>query len=440
MHSYLQLAAALWLSAAAAAETRILENFTLIDGTGRKPIPDAALLVVDGRIRYAGPKSKMKAPDGAERIDLSGKFVMPGIINLHGHLGNVAGLVQDPKNYTRHNLEKQLRLYAAYGVTSVLSMGSDQEIAFQVRAEQRAGRPAMTRLFTAGRGFTGKAGYPTSAPGMKGVPFEVDSAAEVEKAVAWLADKKADMVKIWVDDHLGREKKISMELCRAIIDNAHKRGLKVSAHIFYLEDARKLVEMGLDALVHSVRDKPADPALIDLMKQRKAWQGAATLTRELSTFVYAKPHPFLDDPFFTRTAEPPVLATLKSAAYQRKMAADPDLSKYPAFLKTAQRNLKALSEGGVAVGFGTDSGPPARFQGFFEHWEMELMVEAGLTPRQVIVAATQSAANFLGVSKDLGALTAGRWADLIVLARDPLANIRNTQSIESVWIAGNKVN
>jgi len=430
----------LLLAASALAETRVFENFTLIDGTGRKPVPDAALVIVDGRIRYAGPKSKMKAPDGAERIDLAGKFVMPGIINLHGHLGNVSGLTQDPKNYTRQNLESQLRLYASYGVTSVLSMGSDQDITFAVRGEQRAGRPSATRIFTAGRGFTGAAGYPTSAPGMKGVPFEVSTVAEVEKNVAWLADKKVDMVKIWVDDHLGKEKKISMDLCKAIIENAHKRGLKVSAHIFYLEDARRLVDMGLDALVHSVRDKPVDAALIDLMKQRKAWQGAATLTREISTFIYAKPHPMLEDPFFTRSVEPAVLATLKSAAYQKRAAADPDLPKYPGFLDAAKKNLKTLAEAGVAIGFGTDTGPPARFQGYFEHWEMELMVDAGLTPRQVITAATQIAAEFLGASKDLGTLAAGRWADLIVLAKDPMANIKNTRSIESVWIAGNKVN
>ncbi len=428
------------LAAGASAETRVFENFTLIDGSGRKPVSDAALVVVDGRISFAGPKAKAKAPANAEKVDLGGKFLMPGIINLHGHLGNVAGLTQDPKNFTRDNLEKQLRLYASYGVTTVVSMGSDQDLVYQVRAEQRAGRPASARIFTAGRGFTGKAGYPTAAPGMKGVPFEVDSVAEVERAVAQLADRKADLVKIWVDDHLGREKKIPMNLCAAIIENAHKRGLKVAAHIFYLDDARKLVDAGLDALVHSVRDKPVDTALIELMKKKKAWQGAATLTREISTFVYAKPHPFLDDVFFTRSVEPQVLSTLKSAAYQNRSAADPDLPKYPVFLETAKKNLKTLSEAGVSVGFGTDTGPPARFQGYFEHWEMELMVEAGLTPRQVITAATQSAAAFLGASTDLGTLTAGRWADMIVLAKDPHSNIRNTRTIESVWIAGNKVN
>jgi imidazolonepropionase-like amidohydrolase len=435
-----RIAAALTFTAAAClAETKILENFTLIDGSGKPPVANAAVVLVDGRIQYAGPKSVMKPPAGpAERIDLAGKYVMPGIINLHGHLGNVKGLVQDPKNFTRENLSNQLATYAAYGVTSVVSMGSDMDLVFQVRQEQRAGRPSLTRIYTAGRGFTGVAGYPTSAAGMKGVPFEVSTVAEVQKAVAKLADQKVDIVKIWVDDHLGKEKKIPIELCRAIIENAQKRGLRVGAHIFYYDDARALVDAGLYGLAHSVRDKPVDDALINLMKKKGAWQQAATLTRELSTFVYAKRPPFLDDSFFSQKVEPDVLKTLASDSYQKKMAADPDLSKYQVFLETAKKNLKRLADAGVKYGFGTDTGPPARFSGYFEHLEMQMMVEAGFTPAQVITSASKNSAEFLG-AKDLGTLEAGHWGDLIVLTRNPLADIKNTRSIESVYIAGNKV-
>ena len=436
-----RVAACMLLAAAVALpETKILENFTLIDGSGRAPVANAAMVVVDGRIQYVGPKAAMKAPTGAaERINLAGKFVMPGIINLHAHLGNVKGLVQDPRNFTRENLSKQLSTYANYGVTSVVSMGSDTDLVFQVRAEQRAGRPSLTRIYTAGRGFTGPAGYPTAAPGMKGVPYEVSTTEQVRKAVAQLADQKVDIVKIWVDDHLGKEKKISMDLCRAIIENARKRGLKVGAHIFYLEDARALVEAGLYGVAHSVRDKPIDDAMIAAMKKNGAWQQAATLTRELSTFVYAKRPPFLDDPFFTKAVDADVLKTIGSDPYQKKAAADSDLSRYPGFLEMAKKNLKRLADAGVKYGFGTDTGPPARFSGYFEHLEMELMVDAGLTPMQVIVAASKSGAEFLGAAKDLGTLEAGRWADLIVLTKNPLENIKNTRGIEGVYIAGNKV-
>jgi imidazolonepropionase-like amidohydrolase len=426
-------------AAAAVAETKVLENFTLIDGTGRQPVANAALVIVDGRVRYAGPKSGMPAQSGAvERVDLAGKFVMPGIINLHGHLGNVIGLVQDPKNFTRENLGRQLSTYANYGVTSVMSMGSDTDLVFQVRAEQRAGRPSVARIFTAGRGFTGAEGYPTKAAGMKGVPYEVTTVEQVRKAVAELADKKVDLVKIWVDDHLGKEKKIPMDLCRAIIENAAKRGLRVGAHIFYLQDARNLVDYGLAGLAHSVRDKPMDDAMIALMKKKGAWQQAATLTREVSTFVYAKRAPFLDDPFFTKGVSPDVVKTLASADYQKKNAADPDLPHYQGFLDIAKKNLKKLADAGVKYGFGTDTGPPARFSGYFEHLEMELMVDAGLTPMQVITAASKNSAEFLG-AKDLGAIEAGHWADIVVLGRNPLDNIKNTRTIEGVYIAGNKV-
>ena len=425
----------LLLAAACSAETVVLRKFTLIDGTGRAPVPNAALVITDGRIRYVGPASGAKAPAGASTVDLPGKYVMPGIINLHGHIGNVAGLVQDPKNFTRANTEHNLKTYASYGVTSVISMGSDQDLAFQIRSEQRAGRPQYTRIFTAGRGFTGKAGYPTSAPGMKGVPFEVENAAEVRKDVDWLADKRVDIVKIWVDDHFGKERKIPMDLSKKIVEEAHKHGLKVAAHIFYLEDARSLVEAGLDALAHSIRDKPVDDAMIALMKKKGAWQQAATLTREMSSFAYANPPAWLDDPFFKRGVTPDVIATLKSPG-QKAVPSDP---RFQTALDVAKKNLKRLYDAGVKVGFGTDTGPPGRFPGFFEHLEMQYMAEAGLTPMQIIQTATRNSAEFLG-AKDSGTLENGKWADLIVLSKNPIDDIRNTRTIESVMIAGRKVN
>jgi imidazolonepropionase-like amidohydrolase len=398
------------------------------------------MIIVDGRIQWIGPLAKLKAPAGAERLNLTGKFVMPGIINLHGHLGNTRELAQDPSYFTRENVEAQLKTYVSYGVTSAVSMGSDPELVYQLRAQQRARRPTLTHVFTAGRGFTGKGGYPSMVPGMQGVPFEVATRAEVEKAVAQLAGKGVDLVKIWVDDHLGRQKKIPMELCRAIIQSAHQRGLKVAAHVFYLEDARQLAEAGLDGLAHSVRDKPVDAGLIETMKKRGAWQSVATLVRELATFIYAQPHPSLQDSFFTRSISLKLLAILKSPSYQKNLAADPDYPQYPGFLDKAKQNLKKLADAGVRFGFGTDSGPLLRFSGYFEHLEMQLMVEAGLTPMQVITAATQSSAEFLGVSKDLGTLAPGKWADLIVLAKNPLADITNTRTLEMVMIAGNRVN
>ncbi len=422
------------------AEVKILQNFTLIDGKGGKPIPDAVMAIDNGRITYAGPKAGFKTPAGATTTDLTGKFIMPGIINLHGHLGNTIDLVQDPKNFTRANLEKNLKLYASYGVTSVLSMGTDNDLAFKVRAEQRAGRPTMTRIYTAGRGFTCVNGYPTKAQGMKGVPYEVATPADAKKDVDEDAAKNVDVIKIWVDDHLGAYPKIPIELSKAIIDEARAKNLNTVAHVFYLDDVKKLVDAGLHGLSHSVRDKPVDAELIASMKKHGAWQQAATLTREISTFIYAEPQAFYNDPFFTRSVSPKVITTLKSPEYRKSITADPHFAQYPAFLETAKKNLKRLADAGVKYGFGTDTGPPARFPGYFEHWEMELMVDAGLTPMQVIQAATKNSAEFLNVSKDFGTLEAGKWADLIVLGKNPLDNIKNTRTLETVFIAGNKAN
>lgn len=429
-----KLSSVLLAVALASAETTVLKNVTLIDGNGGPPVSRTAMIIENGRIQWIGSVASLKAPAGATTVDLSGKYVMPGIINLHGHVGNVVGLKQDPKNFTRENIEKNLKTYASYGVTTVASMGTDQDLIFAIRDEQRRGLPTMTRVYTAGQGFMYKGGY----GGMAGVTYALTDASEVAKDLDELARKKPDFVKIWVDDHLGHFQHIPFSISKAVIDNGHRHGFKVVAHIFYLEDAKQLADAGIDAFVHSVRDKPVDGALIDSMKTHHTWQAAATLTREASMFIYGKTPAFAGDPFFTRGVSPEVVATLKDPAYQKKAASDPDFSRYPGFFEQAKRNLKRLADAGIPYGMGTDSGPPGRFPGFFEQWEMELMVEAGLTPSQVITASTKRGAEFLG-NKDLGTLEKGKWADLIVLNKNPLDNIRNTRTIQAVYIAGNKV-
>jgi imidazolonepropionase-like amidohydrolase len=429
---------ALLASAPLIAETKVLTNFTLIDGTGRDAAPNSAMIITDGRITWVGPATALKKPQGAQTLDLTGKFVMPGIMNMHGHLGNVVDFVQDPKNFTRENAGKQLKQYARYGVTSMVSMGSDQPPVFDIRKEQRGGRPHEARVFTAYKGFTGIGGYPTTAAGMKGVPFEVATNQQIDQDVRQLADMKVDLVKVWVDDHLGKDKKIPLDLVKHIIADAHQNHLKAAAHIFYLEDARVLVNSGLDALAHSVRDKPVDDAFISAMKGRGVYQ-IPTLSREASMFVYGSYSKMLDDPLFGQAVSPAMLKTLKTAEYQKKSASDPDFKEYPEFLKTAQANLKKLHDAGVKIAFGTDTGVPLRIPGYFEHWEMQLMAEAGIPTRDIIVSASKNAAEFLGASKDLGTLEAGKWADLIVLSRNPLTDIKNTRAIESVMIAGNVI-
>jgi imidazolonepropionase-like amidohydrolase len=416
------------------AEVKVLKNFTLIDGTGRAPVARAAMILDNGRIAWVGSVAALKTPPSAQVVDLQGKYVMPGIINLHVHLGDTVGLDQNAKFFTPENVEKDLKIYASYGVTTVLSMGTDKDSIFKIRDEQRAGRPTETRVYTAGQGFVFKGGY----GGIEGVNQGVATVAEVEPMVAAQAANHVDIIKLWMDDHLGTKKKMPYDIAKAIIDSAHRHHLRVVAHVFYLQDAKQLVAYGVDGLAHSVRDKPIDQAFIDAMKQHGTWQMAATLSREGSMFVYGQTPPFANDPFFTRSVSPEVVAKLKSASYQATIRSDPDFSQYPGFLRTAESNLKAEVAAGVHYGFGTDSGPPGRFPGYFAHWEMELMVQAGLTPIQVITAATGHAAEFLR-AKDLGTLEASKWADLIVLDKNPLDDIKNSRSIAAVYIAGNRV-
>jgi imidazolonepropionase-like amidohydrolase len=419
------------------AQVTVLKNVRLIDGTGRQPFTDVSIVLSGGRIREIG--GNVKAPAGANVIDLTGKTVMPGIMNLHGHVGVTKGLAQAKENFTQDNIEAQLKNYASYGVTSVVSMGSDVDPALMIRIRnrQRDGVVNGARVYSAGRGFTTQGGYPAVLPGNQGVPFEVSTAAQARTYVDELAKHGVDLIKMWVDDHWGRYKPVPPELYTAIIDQAHKRKLKAAAHLFYLKDAKGLLDAGLDAMAHSVRDADVDADLIAKLKKNNA-TAIATLTREQSTFCYADTPAWVKDPFFTRSVAPEIIQTITSDPYRNKVAGDPDFAKNKQAFEQAMKNLKKLADAGVRLGFGTDTGPPARFQGFFEHWEMELMVQAGLTPMQVIQSASKNAAEFLGVTKDFGTLEKGKYADLIVLDRNPLDDIRNTRSIHSVYVGGVK--
>ena len=415
----------------------VLSHIRLIDGTGRPALEDASIVIGGGKIRAIGPASRIKTPQGAQVIDLSGKTIMPGMINLHGHVGMVSGLSQDMKHYTRENAVAQLRVYAQYGVTTTTSMGTDHDLILDIRDQQRRGKVSGARVFTALQGFTTLNGYPTHAPGIKGVAQEVATAAQARAWVNKLADRGADVIKMWIDDHHDTFKKIPPAVYRAIISQAHKRGLLAFAHLYELDDAKGLVRAGLDVMAHSIRDREVDDELIALLLKNKV-TAVATLSREKSTFVYADSPAWLDDPFFQKGTTPEIIQALKTTL-KKKQAADPEREINIQGLKIAMRNLKKLSDAGVRIGFGSDSGPPGRFPGYFEHWEMELMAQAGLTPMQIIQAATKTSAEALKIAKNFGTLEKGKAADFIVLDKNPLDDIRNSRAIHSVYLAGQRL-
>jgi imidazolonepropionase-like amidohydrolase len=264
------------------------------------------------------------------------------------------------------------------------------------------------------------------------------NAADAKQAVARVAAMKPDVIKIRVDDNLGATSKMTPEVYRAVIEEAHARNLRVAAHIFYLDDAKDLLRSGADVIAHSVRDRDVDEEFLSLMKTKQAAY-IPTLTREISTFVYESTPAFFSDPFFLKEADPAVVAQLKEPARQAAMRDSRSAQRYKAGLDIAKRNLKRLSDAGALIAMGTDAGPlPERFQGYFEHLEMEMMVEAGMSPAQVLRAATTDAARTMRVD-GVGSLAAGAWADLVALDADPRADIRNTRKIAGVWVAGNPV-
>ena len=418
-------------------QVTVFQHANVIDGSGGPLLKDAVLVVAQGKIRQLGAGPNVKVPPSAQVIDLTDKTIIPGIINLHGHVGMTKGLSQSADHYTRESVEANLLTYARYGVTTTTSMGTDLDLIVRIRDEQRRGHLTGARVFTALQGFTTRAGYPTHVPGVKGVAQEVTSAAQARHWVDQLAAKGADVVKMWVDDHHETFEKLSPAVYGAIIKQAHKKGMKAFAHLYELDDAKGLTRAGLDVMAHSIRDREVDDELIALLKQNNV-TAVATLSREKSTFIYADSPPWLDDPFFKQSTTAEVIQALRTRL-KATQAKDKEREINQKGFEMAKRNLKKLSDAGVRIGFGTDTGPPARFPGFFEHWEMEMMIEAGLTPMQVIVSFSKNAAEALGVAKEFGTLAKGKAADFIVLDKDPLVDIRNSRSIHAVYLGGKKV-
>lgn len=392
----------------------------LIDGTGKPPIEEAVLIVRGGRIEAVGTARTTKVPLSAEQVNVAGRTIVPGLINAHGHVGETSGLASGPEYYTEANVLSQLALYARYGVTTVVSLGGDREAGFRLRDAQDTVSLDRARLYVAG---------PVIAPA---------DPEEARRMVRALAAQRVDVVKIRVDDNLGTTPKMPASVYEAVIDEAHRKRLHVAAHLFYLEDAKSLLRAGVDFIAHSIRDTDIDTELVQLLKTRDVCV-CPTLAREVSTFVYEASPEFFSDPFFAREVDPEVVRQLNDPERQEKIRTSQSAQQYKAALAVASRNLKRLSDAGVRIAFGTDTGPPARFQGYFEHMEMELMSRAGLTPAQILVSATADAARCTKLADRVGTLAPGRWADFVVVDSDPLENILNMRSINSVWIAGNRI-
>ncbi|SRR6266404_717256 len=429
------LAASPRADAQAKAQVIVLKGARLIDGTGRPAIENSVLVIEGDHLVAAGKSGAVSIPKDAAVQDMTGKTIMPALINLHGHLGlSSNGADSAAGHYTQENVVKQLNKYLSYGIGTVASFGQDEDPIYSVRDAQHAGTVGGARMYTGGHGFleyTGKA-YPNDSR------YRPQTADEARADVRELATHHPDYIKMWVDDGLGRGTKMQPAVYQAIIDEGHKQHIRVFAHEFYLGDAKALLAAGLDGFAHSIRDQPVDDDLIKTMKAKGTFL-IPTLVRDEVLFAYADNLPWLNDPFFLAGLEPGALAMIRSPENIEKGSKDPDIAKYRAGLQMAKKNLKTLSDAGVKIAFGTDSGIPTRFPGYFEHRELQLMVEAGLTPMQAIVAATGTNADILGGAKQFGTLQAGRRADFMVLDANPLDDIHNTEKLSAVWQAGKTV-
>lgn len=421
----------------AAAEPILFENARVFDGQRDRGI--TPVLIDGARIVHIGTPLPAAAT-GARRVDYTGKTLLPALVSDHAHVGNTQGLEHGDRFYTRDNVVRDLRQFQRYGITTVTALGMNGADFFALRTEVNADPRLGAQLYGTGGGI----GAPDGAPPADSMGLRHDPVARprtAEQARAAVATQHADgvdLIKLWVDDLGGKRPMMTPEVYRAAIAEAHARGLTVAAHIHDLDQARDLVDARVDILAHGIRDRAVDPMLARKMRDQGTWY-IPTVAIDEANYWYAEHPQALHQPFLRQALHRDVLARWSQPEWQRAQLAGSGIPAAREAVATNLDNVRRLHAAGVKLGFGTDAGAmPHRVIGVAEHRELQLLVQAGLSPAQALQVATSQAADLLGLA-DRGRIAAGKRADLLVLDADPLTDIANTQRIGAVWQAGQEV-
>ncbi len=424
--------------AAQTPRTVVFEGARLIRGDATAPIDAGVLVVRDGRLAAVGARGAVTAPADAVRVDVSGKTIMPTLVNVHVHIGYEGYTSWGAENYTAQNVLDHLQREAFYGVGAVQSVGSsptDPSIAF-IRDQAMGKFPAAARFF-----FMPGMAPPNGGPdevlrrGTQALHavYEVSTPDEARAAVRGMAAKGLKHVKIWVDDRRGTYPKMTPEIYDAIIAEAHGHGMKVQAHATTLPDQKAVVRAGIDVLVHTVQNEPLDDEFLALVHEKQPyWTTVIGLGDRTEVCD--------DDPFVTQQLPASLVAKIRATTQPRPLEPScgprsPNADRREALLA---QNVTAMVKAGARLMLGTDAGISSGYTfGSADHHEMARWVAFGLTPAQAIEAATSRPGEYLDANS--GLLAAGKRADFIVLSRNPLDDIRNTRSIEAVYLGGEKL-
>jgi imidazolonepropionase-like amidohydrolase len=406
-----------------AQDTKVITGATLIDGAGRAPIKEAVIVIEGTRIKQAGAKSKVGIPKDAAIIDARGKFVMPGLADMHNHL--LTGDLSSGRQAMRN-----LRRLPAFGVTTVFYPNSNLQLTAQFKKLTEPDNAAYARLFSTGPIVTVKGGSLSSDVRSPETPDEARAVVKELKAA------NVEAIKLGYDDNTWAMKSASplmkTEVVAALIAEAHGQGLKVFAHAPLLEQAKVVLRAGADGLMHGIIDRPVDDEFISLMKKNRAVYVSTLALFETvgDTAAWARRQAAYDErrlypqSVYDFLSSPSVTSFLNNASFTKER------------LPRLRANLKKVHSAGIPIVIGTDTGFPGVLCGIASHLELILHAEPGLKPDAIIQAAPINAARMIGREKDLGTVEAGKFADLLILAANPLDDIRNIKTIHRVIKGG----